>query len=121
MSIPRCVDTRHVALIKTAAEDPQVNRIFVNTAIKKALCRDDGNDRAWLRKVQPCLGHDWHFHVRLKCPPDSSECETQPARDAGTVAPARKCIAGPRRRYPTKRLRPRGQGPKAFRLLASRC
>ena len=61
----------HVALIKTAAEDPQVNRVFVNTAIKKALCRDAGHDRAWLGKVQPWLGHDWHFHVRLNCPADS--------------------------------------------------
>jgi penicillin-insensitive murein endopeptidase len=64
----------------TAAEDPQVNRVFVNTAIKKALCRDAGHDRAWLGKVQPWLGHDWHFHVRLNCPADSPECESQPPR-----------------------------------------
>jgi len=73
----------HVALIKAAAEDPHVNRMFVNTAIKKALCREAGNDRAWLRKVQPWLGHDWHFHVRLNCPPDSPGCEPQSPRDAG--------------------------------------
>jgi penicillin-insensitive murein DD-endopeptidase len=64
----------HVALVKAAAEDAQVNRIFVNTAIKKALCRDAGGDRTWLRKVQPWLGHDWHFHVRLNCPADNPEC-----------------------------------------------
>ena len=40
-----------VALIKAAAEDPRVNRIFVNTAIKKALCRDAGGDRAWLARL----------------------------------------------------------------------
>ncbi|HEY7299792.1 MAG TPA: penicillin-insensitive murein endopeptidase [Xanthobacteraceae bacterium] len=73
----------HVALIKAAAEDPRVNRIFVNTAIKKALCRDAGQDRAWLGKVQPWLGHDWHFHVRLNCPADNPECEPQPQRPAG--------------------------------------
>jgi penicillin-insensitive murein DD-endopeptidase len=73
----------HLALVKAAAEDPRVNRLFVNTAIKKALCRDAGGDRAWLRKVQPWLGHDWHFHVRLNCPPDSPECEPLPPRDAG--------------------------------------
>jgi penicillin-insensitive murein endopeptidase len=73
----------HVALIKAAAEDPQVQRIFVNGAIKKALCRDAGNDRAWLQKVQPWWGHDWHFHVRLVCPEDSSDCEPQLQRDAG--------------------------------------
>jgi penicillin-insensitive murein DD-endopeptidase len=80
---PKIWTPAHVALIKAAADDPQVNRMFVNTAIKKALCRDAGNDREWLRKVQPWLGHDWHFHVRLSCPPDSPECEAQSPRDAG--------------------------------------
>jgi len=42
-----------VALIKAAAEDPRVNRILINPAIKKALRRDAGGDRAWLGKVQP--------------------------------------------------------------------
>jgi penicillin-insensitive murein endopeptidase len=73
----------HFALLKAAAEDARVDRIFVNTAIKKALCREAGSDRAWLRKVQPWLGHDWHFHVRLSCPPDSPECEPLPQRAAG--------------------------------------
>ena len=80
---PKVWTPAHVALIKAAAEDPQVQRIFVNAAIKKALCRDAGNDRAWLRKVQPWWGHDWHFHVRLTCPPDSPECKPQLPRDAG--------------------------------------
>ena len=80
---PKVWTPAHLALIKAAAEDPRVSRIFVNTAIKKALCRDAGDDRAWLHKVQPWLGHDWHFHVRLSCPPDSPECEPLPPRDAG--------------------------------------
>jgi penicillin-insensitive murein endopeptidase len=70
----------HVNLIKAAAEDPQVNRIFVNAAIKKALCRDAGGDRSWLHKVQPWWGHDFHFHVRLNCPADSPDCKPQPQR-----------------------------------------
>jgi penicillin-insensitive murein DD-endopeptidase len=60
--------------------DPQVARIFVNAAIKKALCRDAGSDRAWLSKVQPWWGHDYHFHVRLHCPPDSPQCVEQAPR-----------------------------------------
>src|SRR4030081_653654 len=32
----------HFAVIKTAAEDPEVQRVFVNPAIKKALCREAG-------------------------------------------------------------------------------
>jgi penicillin-insensitive murein endopeptidase len=71
----------HTELIRTAAEDPAVERIFVNAAIKKALCREAGSDRAWLGKVRPWYGHDYHFHVRIFCPPDSPQCEAQPPPD----------------------------------------
>ena len=94
---PKVWTPAHVALIKAAAEDPHVARIFVNAAIKKALCRDAGNDRAWLRKVQPWWGHDYHFHVRLTCPPDSPECKPQAPRPAATAA-ARSSIIGSRKR-----------------------
>ncbi|MFZ0072425.1 MAG: penicillin-insensitive murein endopeptidase [Xanthobacteraceae bacterium] len=80
---PKVWTPAHAALIKTAASDPRVTRVFVNPAIKKALCREPGDDRAWLGKIQPWLGHDWHFHVRLGCQPDSPNCEPQPPRDAG--------------------------------------
>jgi len=76
----------HVALIKAAAEDPHVLRIFVNAAIKKALCRDAGKDRAWLRKVQPWWGHDWHFHVRINLPARQSGMQAAaPARCGGRL------------------------------------
>jgi penicillin-insensitive murein endopeptidase len=77
---PKVWTPAHVALIKAAAEDPQIARMFVNPAIKRALCRDAGSDRAWLSKVQPWWGHDYHFHVRLVCPADSPECKPQPPR-----------------------------------------
>jgi len=73
----------HFGIIKAAAQDPLVQRIFVNAAIKKALCREAGGDRAWLEKVRPWLGHDYHFHVRLQCPPDSPECKPQPPAGGG--------------------------------------
>jgi penicillin-insensitive murein endopeptidase len=79
---PQVWTPAHVNLIKAAAKDPQVNRIFVNAAIKKALCRDAGSDRHWLGKVQPWWGHDFHFHVRLNCPSDSPECKPQAPRPA---------------------------------------
>jgi penicillin-insensitive murein DD-endopeptidase len=69
---------QHAALIKTVAEDPEIERIFVNAAIKKALCRDTGSDRSWLQKVRPWWGHDYHFHLRLYCPPDDRGCTGQP-------------------------------------------
>jgi penicillin-insensitive murein endopeptidase len=65
------------AVIKAAAEDPKVERIFVNAAIKKALCREAGKDRAFLHKVRPWWGHDYHFHVRIVCQPGSPECKGQ--------------------------------------------
>lgn len=43
----------HLAIIRLAAGEKKVNRIFVNPAIKRALCRDAGADRAWLNKVRP--------------------------------------------------------------------
>src|SRR4029077_4194953 len=73
----------HHAIIKAAAEDPLVERIFVNAAIKKALCRDPGANHAWLNKVRPYWGHDYHFHVRIKCPADSPECKRQDPVPAG--------------------------------------
>ncbi|HEY2184120.1 MAG TPA: penicillin-insensitive murein endopeptidase [Xanthobacteraceae bacterium] len=80
---PKVWTPAHVAVIKAAAQDPQTSRIFVNPAIKKALCREAGSDRAWLSKVRPWWGHDYHFHVRIRCPADSSECEPQPPAEAG--------------------------------------
>jgi penicillin-insensitive murein DD-endopeptidase len=73
----------HLKVIKAAAEDPVVERIFVNAAIKKALCREAGSDRAWLDKVRAYWGHDYHMHVRIHCPAGSTECEKQPPVSAG--------------------------------------
>jgi penicillin-insensitive murein endopeptidase len=63
----------HVRLLRRAASSPQVDRIFVNAAIKKALCeRAPPGDRSWLGKIRPWWGHTFHFHVALDCPPDSA-------------------------------------------------
>ncbi|MGV3635158.1 MAG: penicillin-insensitive murein endopeptidase [Pseudorhodoplanes sp.] len=69
----------HVGIIKAAAEDPKVERILVNAAIKKALCRDAKGDRSWLSKVRPWYWHNYHFHIRIGCPKDSPDCKPQPA------------------------------------------
>jgi penicillin-insensitive murein endopeptidase len=64
-------------LIESAARLPELARMFVNPAIKRALCREAGDDRGWLRKVRPWWGHDDHFHIRLNCPPGQTSCENQ--------------------------------------------
>jgi len=75
---PRVWTPGHLMLIREAAREPSVQRIFVNAAIKQALCRDARGDRSWLSKIRPMYGHDYHFHVRIKCPPGSTDCESQP-------------------------------------------
>jgi penicillin-insensitive murein endopeptidase len=83
----RDVDTsvytpQHVKLLRAVATEPQVARIFVNAAIKKALCRDAGPDRAWLSKVRPWYGHNYHFHIRFACPRGDA-CKDQDPPPAG--------------------------------------
>jgi penicillin-insensitive murein DD-endopeptidase len=67
----------HLAVIRDAAQEPRVQRIFVNAAIKKALCREAKGDRSWLSKIRPMYGHDYHFHIRITCPAGAKQCEPQ--------------------------------------------
>ena len=76
-------NNNHATLIKLAAQDPKVTRIFVNPAIKLKLCQTAGDDRAWLHKIRPWFGHDSHFHVRIACPKDAAYCEDQAPVPAG--------------------------------------
>jgi penicillin-insensitive murein endopeptidase len=81
---PNAWTPTHLSVIRAAAQEPTVQRIFVNAAIKKALCREAKGDRGWLSKVRPMYGHDYHFHIRIKCPPGSGgECERQPDPSEG--------------------------------------
>jgi penicillin-insensitive murein endopeptidase len=81
---PKVWTPQHAAFIKTAAEQPEVERVLVNAAIKKELCRIEGRQHfPWMSKVRPWYGHDDHIHVRLKCPADSPNCRKQPPVPAG--------------------------------------
>ncbi|MBI1868189.1 MAG: penicillin-insensitive murein endopeptidase [Methylocystis sp.] len=73
----------HIAVLRAAAADPAVQRVFVNAAIKRALCRSAHGDRSWMNKVRPWWGHSYHFHVRLVCPRDADACAGQDAAPAG--------------------------------------
>lgn len=69
-------------ILKLAASYKNVDRIFVNPVIKKRVCETyPGED--WLRKLRPWWGHDGHFHVRLRCPPDSPLCQSQEPVSSG--------------------------------------
>jgi len=69
----------HYNLLKIAASDEMVTRVFVNPLIKKKMCIRAGeiDDTDWLKKIRPWAGHYKHFHVRLRCPIDSELCINQ--------------------------------------------
>jgi penicillin-insensitive murein endopeptidase len=77
MEVDAAWTPQHRHLLEAVAREPAVARIFVNPAIKRALCREAGSDRAWLTKIRPWWGHNYHFHVRLSCPSGEPECHNQ--------------------------------------------
>lgn len=83
------MDFRHwsadqAKLLEAAAQQPAVDRIFVNPSIKQELCNHKtATSSGWLRKIRPWWKHDDHFHVRLKCPDDSPHCDSQDPLPAG--------------------------------------
>ena len=68
---------QHEALLRQAASDPRVARIFVFPGAKVAMCNSATGDRSWLQKVRPWWGHHYHFHVRLNCPSGAAGCVPQ--------------------------------------------
>lgn len=76
---PKTWTAADIAFIRTAAEQPEVERVLVNAAIKKEMCQLQGDKHpAWMDKVRPWYGHNDHMHIRLKCPADSPHCRHQP-------------------------------------------
>lgn len=110
---PRVWTRGHLNIVRIAAQQPEVQRILVNAAIKKALCRYRGNDRRWLSKVRPYWGHNYHFHVRIYCPKGSPTCRRQasvPRGDGCGKALAwwfsDRVLNPPPRRKPVKKRKP---------------
>jgi penicillin-insensitive murein endopeptidase len=69
-------------VLEEAARRPEVERIFVHAGVKRQLCQSPGR-HDWLHKIRPWYGHDDHFHVRLKCPPNNRSCQGQEPIPAG--------------------------------------
>ena len=78
----------HVTLLRLAAGLPGVDRILVNPAIKRQLCRTVIGDRGWLRLVRPWYGHAAHMHIHFRCPSSQPEC-----RDQASPPPGEGCDA----------------------------
>ncbi len=75
--------TAHHRILRAAASDPAVARIFVTAPAKLRMCADEKGDRTYLRKLRPWWGHDDHFHVRLNCPRGVAGCVEQDPIPAG--------------------------------------
>ena len=84
---------QHHEILKAAASDPRVARIFVFPGAKVQMCDDEDGDRSWLRKIRPWWGHHYHFHVRLKCPSGTAGCVNQdPPPEGDGCDDARKWV-----------------------------
>ncbi len=73
----------HFRLIKRAASHRSVQRILVAPGIKKKLCQTETGNKAWLRKIRPYYGHNYHMHIRFRCQPGSKGCKPQNPTPAG--------------------------------------
>jgi penicillin-insensitive murein endopeptidase len=82
---PKVWTPQHHTIIKAAALERGVERVLVNAAIKKALCREAKGNRNWLSTVRPFYGHNFHMHIRMRCPSDNPGCRPQdpPPRSDG--------------------------------------
>ena len=110
---PKKFSYRQFNIIRLAAKQPEVERIFVNRAIKKALCERATGDRVWLSKVRPWWGHDFHFHIRLACPRNSPTCKPQaePPSNDGCGAELQSWYAPPPPK-PAKPSKPKPPTPE---------
>lgn len=104
-------------LLQLAARSPEVDRIFVNPAIKHHLCATTTGDRAWLTKLRPWWGHDEHFHIRLACSADDDNCESQKPVPDGDGCGAELESWFPKANVPVPSNKPHHQS----RLLPAAC
>ncbi len=74
---------QHEAILRAAASDPRVARIFVFPGAKVEMCANATGDRSWLHKIRPWSGHNFHFHVRMNCPAGATGCVDQDPIPAG--------------------------------------
>jgi penicillin-insensitive murein endopeptidase len=107
---------QHHEILKAAASDKRVARIFVFPGAKVQMCKDAKGDRRWLRKIRPWWGHHYHFHVRLNCPRGARGCVDQnpPPRGDG-CADAQKWVNDILNPPPPKPRDPNAPKPKPRR------
>lgn len=102
-------------VLEAAARSPKVDRIFVNASIKQVLC-ERKTSRDWLQKIRPWYAHADHFHVRLKCPNGSPNCDKQEPIPAGDG-----CGADLAWWFSDDAKKPTKKGPAKMIVLPSAC
>ncbi|MFT7592772.1 MAG: penicillin-insensitive murein endopeptidase [Paracoccaceae bacterium] len=102
----------HHEILRAAAKDRRVARIFVFPGAKVQMCKDAKGNREWLRKIRPWYGHHYHFHVRLSCPKGMRGCVNQaPPPPGDGCADAQKWVDDILHPPPPKKADP--NAPKA--------
>ena len=104
----------------------EVARLFVNPAIKRALCREAGSDRGWLTKSPADLRPQLSLpHPHLACPAGASRAATTRTRRPPATAAARSSTPGSRPRMLYPEARPAApaddHGAAAGRMPAGPC
>jgi len=124
LSVNKNMDGYAYALLRYAASDDRVERIFVSPAIKKYACEQThpDDDRSWLRKIRPWWGHTAHLHIRLACPPGTPDCEHQaePPRGDGCGKEVDSWLEGFKHPKPKPKPNPKPQ-PKPKKVLPEAC
>lgn len=84
---------RNWELMKALHRHGDVQRIFIDTKLKAALCSyarstgDYNSNIKVLRSLQHQTNHQDHIHVRLRCPPNTPRCTPQADPPAGSGCP----------------------------------
>jgi penicillin-insensitive murein endopeptidase len=76
---------RNFSLFKYLISHAPIERIFIDSSLKKALCQyalkkgwqDDAQTIETLRRLRPENLHRTHFHLRISCPASDHECTPQ--------------------------------------------
>jgi len=92
------------SVLRLAASDERVDRVFVNPLIKQTLCEAAPSQRAWLRKIRPWYGHADHFHARLGCAKGDADCQSQATLPAGDGCDELAKWLRPRAAKPAKKV-----------------
>lgn len=123
---------QHMQVLKTAASDPRVDRIFVTAPAKIWMCNNARGNKKWLQKIRPIWGHNTHFHVRLKCPKGAVGCKKQTPTVAQLSKNATGCdsnlkawvvVKKPDPNAPKPKPKPRKRGARDYFMadLPSQC